>query len=262
MSVRLILAAALVAAIPVSANAQARPPASVVVADERQNRIEALERELVEATAAQEELQRELFEARREITRLRSMVNDLAAVRDAQDEIAAPPPAEGSAPPAASETPRAPAAAPPPAPPPRQTGSLGELPASATPGDAGAAYTRARMLLNNGRYAEAEAAFVDFLRVHPNAETVGDVRYLLAFTQLARNDFQPAAQGFLEYLQRTPNGPRAPEALVRLGMALGGMERTDQACAAFRDLASRYPRASQSVRDLAAREARALRCSA
>lgn len=247
---------------------RAAPITMPAPADVRQDRIEELERQLQESTAAQEDLQRQLIEAQREVARLQAMVNDLAVVRDAHDAAQTGQGGGGAAPasPPAAPVDQAPApraqAAPPPAspPPPAQVGQLGTLPASDLPGDAGEAYSRARTLLTNGRLAEAEAAFQDFLTRFADAPTAADGRFWYAFTLLARNNYEPAAQGFLDYLRRTPSGPRAPEALVRLGMALGGMDRTDQACGAFRDLPRRYPHAAQAVRDLAARESRALRC--
>jgi hypothetical protein len=45
-------------------------------------------------------------------------------------------------------------------------------------------------------------------------------------------------------------------------MALIGMGERQQGCAAFASLTESYPNASQNVRNLAAREARAARCAA
>jgi tol-pal system protein YbgF len=146
--------------------------------------------------------------------------------------------------------------------PPAQTGSLGTLPASQLPGEAGPAYSRARETLMRGNYAEAEAAFSEFLQVHGDAATAPDARYWFAFTLLARNNFTDAAANFVTYLQAYPNGPRAPDAQVRLGIALAGMGQNRQACSAFNALPRRYPRAPQAVRDLAQREAAALSCTA
>ena len=59
-----------------------------------------------------------------------------------------------------------------------------------------------------------------------------------------------------------PNGVRAPDAQVRLGMALAGLGDRQRACAAWADIPRRYPRAPQRVRDDATREARASHCPA
>lgn len=263
----------LFAAAPAIAQTRLPPPA-YGTADQQQDRVEDLQRQLTQAEGENETLQRQLNEANREITRLRAMVGELSSVNQ---QLSTPPP-EGAQAPAAGAAPapqgglrpggsaeaapsglnQAQRAA---------TGTLGSMPAgaadTATPVmDPADAYSRARELLVDGAYAEAEAAFGDFLERYPRAETAADARFWFAFTLLARNNYQDAAANFVRYLQDTPQGPRAPEAQVRLGMALAGMEQRTQACQAFGSLTRRYPNAPRNVRDLATREARAAQCSA
>jgi len=249
----------------------ALPPPSYGNADARQDRIEELEAQLRDATAETERLQFEIIQRDREIRRLNAMVGELAGVN--QDLSAGTPPPQSAAPPAGgvqrppgdeqsslTDAQR------------RATGTLGTVPAGTQPATqtraaepaptAEQSYSRARELLVNGNYAEAEVAFGDFLEAHPNASTAADARFWFAFTQLARNNYQDAANNFLLYLERNGQGPRAPEAQVRLGMALVGMGQTQRACSAFASLARRYPNAARNVRDLAAREARAAQCAA
>lgn len=254
-----------------SAVAQTRlpPPTVPAQADARQDRIEELESQLRDAEARNEQLQRQLFEAQREITRLNGIVGELAGVNQS---LSAPPPegTEGAAPPAGGTArPGGSAEVAPPTLNGAQraaTGTLGTMPADAAPAapvlDAADVYSRARELLVNGEYAEAEAAFGDFLARYPNADTAADARFWFAFTLLARNNYEDAASNFVTYLRETPQGPRAPEAQVRLGMALVGMDRQREACQAFASLTRRYPNAARNVRDLAAREARAAQCAA
>lgn len=262
-----LVAAGFLFASPALAQTQLPPPA-YGQADARQDRIEELETQLREATAENERLQFEIIQRDREITRLRGMVGELAGV----NQSLATPPAEGQAP-AATPTPpnrgggQASNANPAPATlneaQRAATGTLGTMPASAAspPREPGPEYSRARELLVNGQYAEAELAFAGFLEAFPRAETAADARFWLAFTQLARNNYEDAAANFLSYLQNSRNGPRAPEAQVRLGMALVGMGQQRQACGAFASLATRYPNAPRNIRDLATREARAAQCA-
>jgi tol-pal system protein YbgF len=226
------------------------PPPAYGQADARQDRIEELEAQLRESTAENERIQFQLIQAQRELRRLQGMVSELTGVNQA---LSTPEPGAEVAPPAAppaSGTPQ-----------PRQTGQLGTLPADQLPGDAGQAYSRARELLVNGRNAEAEAAFEEFLRRFPDADTAADARFWFGYTLLARNNFADAAGSFVQYLERWPRGPRAPEAQVRLGMALFGMGEQRRACAAFSSLGSRYPNADANVRRLAQREAGVARCA-
>jgi tol-pal system protein YbgF len=260
----LIAAAGLFMSAEAAAQPRQPPPAPTISADQWQDRVEDLERQLRDATAENERQQYELLQAQREITRLRALVGELSAVNQSLSQGAPPetPPTGG-----ASVNNRAPAPTPapapaPPPPPPQQTGSLGTLPADALPGDAGVAYSRARQLLVNGQLAEAEVAFGEFLRAFPDAETAADARFWFAYTLLARNNHRDAASSFVQYLQVAPNGPRAPEAQVRLGMALVGLGELQQGCGAFSSLGRRYPNAPRNVRDLAVRESRAANCPA
>lgn len=265
----IIAAAGFLFALPAAAQTRLPPPAASTSADARQDRIEELEAQLRDAEARNEELQRQLNEATRNANRLQGLVDEavgvnrslqegLTAPADGQQPAATTPRSGGSADAAPSGLNDAQRAA---------TGNLGAVSASrvdtATPVmDPADAYSRARELLVNGQYAEAEVAFDDFLQRYPQANTAADARFWFAFTQLARNNYQDAAANFLRYLQDTPQGPRAPEAQVRLGMALAGMEQRQQACAAFGSLARRYPNAPRNIRDLAARESRAAQCAA
>lgn len=257
-----LAAAGFLLAAPAAAQTQLPPPA-YGNADSRQDRIEELENQLRDATAENERLQYEILQRDREITRLRGMVGELAGVNQSLAAGETPSTDQPSSTPGASsrgqgdevsslnEAQR------------RATGALGSVPAAASPPmDAADAYSRARELLFNGQYAEAEIAFGNFLEQHPNADTAADARFWFAFTQLARNNYQDAAANFVQYLQTTPQGARAPEAQVRLGMALVGMGQRQQGCSAFASLARRYPNASRNVRDLAAREARVAQCAA
>jgi len=268
-----IAAAGFLFATPALAQTRLPPPTQSATADARQDRIEELEAQLRDAEARNEQLQRQLNEANRNVNRLQGLVDEAVGVnRSLQEGLTAP--ADGAAPPATSGGGgQANNAAPP-----SQTalndaqrnatGTLGSMPASRGPDtatpvmDPADAYSRARELLVDGNYAEAEVAFGDFLERYPQAPTASDARFWFAFTLLARNNYQDAATNFVQYLRDTPQGPRAPEAQVRLGMALAGMDQRQQACSAFSSLARRYPNAPRNVRDLAAREARAAQCAA
>ncbi|MGE0595815.1 MAG: tol-pal system protein YbgF [Hyphomonadaceae bacterium] len=274
----IIAAAGFAFALPAAAQTQLPPPAAYAPADARQDRIEELEAQLRDATAENERVQYQLMQANREITRLRAMVGELSAVNDSAVQSLQNPDAQPGEEVVRPQGDQRSSVAPSPsgAPAPsglnaaqqRATGTLGSISETALPAppqpvrDAADDYSRARELLNNGELAEAEVAFADFLQRYPDESTSADARYWYAFTLLARNNHADAAANFVTYLQGNAQGPRAPEAQVRLGMALAGMGQQRQACGAFGQLTRRYPNASRSVRDLAAREARAANCAA
>jgi tol-pal system protein YbgF len=266
MSMVLVRAAAVACALvclTVSAGAQELRPPGALTPTQRQDRVEELERLLQQATDENERLQHQLRQAQAEVRRLQSMVSDLAAVRDARDEIesGASESRPSAQPPPAPARERQSQRAPPPSAPPQQ-GSLGTLSASDLPNDPAVAYQQARELLLNGQTRQAEQAFSDFLARHANDSHAPEARYWHSFVLLARDAHQEAADGFVAYLRNNPRGQRAADALFRLGVALKGLGRNQQACQAFTDLPTRYPQAARSLRDQAVRERTALRCRA
>lgn len=263
----LCAAAGFLFAMPALAQTRLPPPTMPAGAEARQDRIEELEGQLRDAEGRNEDLQRQLNEANREITRLRGLVDEAVGVnRSLQDGLAAPP--EGGLPTAGSRPGGSADVAPSTLNEAQQraTGTLGTMPADALPAtpvlDSGDAYARAYEMLLDGNYPEAEVAFDDYLERYPQADNRAEARFWFAYTQLARNNYTDAAANFVQYLRDTPRGPRAPEAQVRLGMALAGMGQQTQACQAFGSLVTRYPNAPRTIRDLATRESRAARCAA
>ncbi len=256
-----------------AASAQTQlPQPQYGTADVRQDRIEELERQLTQSTAENEQLQRQLNERDREIQRLRSMVGELAGV----NQQLSTPPTDGAPEPSGGTTtpnrPRAEAA-------PStlnqaqqaRTGTLGTIPADSVPESPAQAttpaptavelYDQAQARLAAGDYDQAETAFAEFLAAYPNVTQTANARFWYAFTLHAQRNFQDAAANYVTYLQRAPRGPRAPEAQVRLGMALISMGQRQQGCAAFASLPRQHPNAPANVRQLAAREARAANCA-
>ncbi len=228
-------------------------------ASARQDRIEELEFLVRQTTAENERLQLELRSARQEVERLQRIVNDLAAAQQALDEIEA-----GHADPAetpATEEERIAAL--------REaaTGVLGTLPTETVhnPEAAAAAFREARQLLLSAPLPDAQAAFAQYLIDYPTGDDAPDARYWHAFTLLGQGDYRNAADAFAEYLERHGEdpGPRnqAPAALLRLGIALAGINMREDACTAFRDAAA-HQRASQTTRQQAAQEARRNGCAA
>jgi tol-pal system protein YbgF len=263
--VRAATAACALVCLAVSADAQELRPPGVLTPAQRQDRVEELERLLQQSTDENERLQHQLRQAQAEVRRLQSMVSDLAAVRDARDEIgsgASESRSPAPSPPPARDRQSQRTPPPPPAPTPAQQGSLGTLPASDLPSDPAVAYQQARELLLNGQTRQAEQAFSDFLSRYSNDSHAPEARYWHSFVLLARDAHQEAADGFVAYLRGNPRGQRAADALFRLGVALKGLGRNQQACQVFTDLPARYPQAARSLRDQAARERTALRCRA
>lgn len=264
-SLRAAAAACLVLCAAPAAAQEVRPAPSGPAVNALQDRVEDMERQLQEANDRADRAEHRARLAEAEVRRLQAMVNDLAAVRDAMDEIEE----ESSLtdePPRRGDRSEAPSTE-------RAQGSLGTLPASdieeselaggagpmVEPGDV---YDRAYGLLLSGDYPEAERSFEDFLARYPNDAHAPDARYWHAFALLARRAYRDAALGFSDYIEQNPRGRYAPDAMVRFGVALRGAGMNDAACQAFGDFRRQYPRANQALRDIAARESAAAQCGA
>lgn len=145
--------------------------------------------------------------------------------------------------------PAAPAAAPPPA----QTASL---PA----GSPKEQYDYALSLLQKGEYDKAEGALSAFLKANPKDGLANNARYWLGETYYVRGDFRKAVEVFLDSYQADPKGPKAPDGLLKMAMALGKLDKKRESCLTFTKLNQEFPEASPNIKKAAEREGKALGC--
>ncbi len=108
-------------------------------------------------------------------------------------------------------------------------------------------YTFARSLLTRLDYVSAEIAFQEFLKINPEDALAGNAYYWLGETYYVRKNYSEAAGSFYEGYQRFPSGNKAPDNLLKLGMSLGKMEQTDDACATLGELLDQFPNAEERI---------------
>lgn len=225
--------------------------------------------EIEELKARVLELQRKAVTAEVEIARLREEMSRLRGGAPASASASAPRPAGVPA------TPPAAPPAPPPAPPtfrpaPPATGieesdlepappSGAILPPAAAPGEAGARppsqpitalepvtaaaqslYDRAYTLYHQGRYAETETAFREFLQRHPRSELADNASYWVGESQYARGDLRSARQTFQDTVERYPTGNKTADALLKVGQCFEGLGDRDSARAAYDAVLERF----------------------
>jgi len=116
--------------------------------------------------------------------------------------------------------------------------------AALTPQDA---YAEAFALLRQAKYDEASVALQAFVDEHPDHELASNARYWLGETYYVRSEFVRAAEIFFEAYRLAPQGPKAPDTLLKLGMALGNLGKPAEACAAFAKLSQEYPNPSAAI---------------
>ncbi len=135
--------------------------------------------------------------------------------------------------------------------------AAGALPAD---GDALALYQDGRKLLLQARLPDAEGVFADFLQRFPEHELANNARHWLAASLAGQGKHGPAAQQFLLAYEKAPEGPKAPDNLLKLARALAALDKREEACIALSRLARKHKDAPQPVTAAAEVEGRQLQC--
>lgn len=156
----------------------------------------------------------------------------------------------------------APAATLPPTAVPPQPSAAQPPPAIPPSGEARGDYDIAYAYLIQRQYDQAEAGFRRFLQSHPKDRLAPDAVYWLGETFMQRNRPREAAEQFLKVSTDYSRAGKAPDAMLKLGVALGALGARDQACATFAELERKYPAAPASVKQGADREQKRARCAA
>lgn len=133
-------------------------------------------------------------------------------------------------------------------------GSLGTLPASRLPGEAGALFAEAKNRLIRLDYPGAEEAFQSFIGQFSSDPQAGEAHFWLGEALHQQQAYAESGAAYTTMIRSYPDDVRAPDALVRLARAMRFLGETGKACTALDTLPKRYPEATKVVRDLAAVE--------
>jgi tol-pal system protein YbgF len=150
-----------------------------------------------------------------------------------------------------------PAALPPPSRNPGASAALTTLPPSATPKDEfdlGIGYMQRK------DYALAEETMRTFAQKYPSDPLIADSQYWLGESFFQRQLYRDAAESFLAVTTKFDKSAKAPDALLRLGQSLAALKEKEAACAAFGEVARKYPRASSGVKQAVDREQKRVKC--
>lgn len=202
------------------------------------SRIDDLEQSLRRLNGENETLQRDLGQARSELSSQRSRAEALDQRLAALEKKAAD--AEAAAL----------AAATPPPPPPPPTANAADT------------FAAARKLLNDGDTAGAEAGFTDYVARFGSTPRAPEARYWLGKTLTARRAHADAADNYLAAVRGWPQTAWAPDALVELSRALLALGNAGGACQTLAELPKRYPKAPTAVVGRAASTKTQAKCAA
>lgn len=127
--------------------------------------------------------------------------------------------------------------------------------------DPNAQFSAAMEVLYRGDYESGALALQSYVTQHPNSGKTGEAYYWLGEAHLAQKAYREAAQAFLTAVQKYPKDPKAPQALVKLGVTLIAGGQKSEGCGQLNAVREVFPKASQSVLDLARREQQKAGCN-
>ena len=111
-----------------------------------------------------------------------------------------------------------------------------------------------------GDYDLAEQSFRAWLQNFSDHELVLDARFWLAESLFQQSKNREAANEFLDVYKSAPEGRKAPDALMKLGVSLAALGERDAACATFSEMKNKFPDASPILSDRVARESKKAGC--
>ena len=97
-------------------------------------------------------------------------------------------------------------------------------------------YQSAFSLLEEARHEEAHEAFSRFIDANPTHGLAQNAAYWRAESLYARQMYPEAAKAYALNLRQYPEGRKAPDNMVKLGLALLKLGRAEEACRAFEQL--------------------------
>ncbi|MGB3457158.1 MAG: tol-pal system protein YbgF [Litorimonas sp.] len=122
------------------------------------------------------------------------------------------------------------------------------------PAEAAALLSTGKTRLAEGDYVGAETALLDYLIAAPLSPEAGEAQFWLGESYFVRGQYNTAAEAYIAAMRATPDGDKAPDALVKLGASLRELGQVGEACTALQSFDDQFPGASQAARDKAARE--------
>ena len=114
-------------------------------------------------------------------------------------------------------------------------------------------FNRANAALEGGEYERAAELFQNFTDTYQGGPLTGEAHLLRGQALQSLGLTSSAARAYLESYSGSPNGPRAPDALLRLGLALDGLGQSQEACITLGEVTLRYPASAASLEAQAAR---------
>lgn len=108
-------------------------------------------------------------------------------------------------------------------------------------GDADAQFAAGSDAIQRGNFAFAEEQFRQFIALYPSDPRAPDAVNWLGEALLQRGAYDDAATVLVSGFEKYQNSARAPDILLRLGVAFVGADNADAGCRAFFEIGKRFP---------------------
>ncbi len=138
------------------------------------------------------------------------------------------------------------------------SGSLNDLGGSAS--SAEDLYTQGLEALKYGDSALAEQNFQLILNKYPSNTLAGNAQYWLGEVYYKEKNFAKAAVAFGKGYESYKNGNKGADSLYKLGLSMSQLGKKSEACLAFKNLPTEFPKASADLKQKAKTQALQLGC--
>jgi len=102
-------------------------------------------------------------------------------------------------------------------------------------------YDTALSYLKDGKFDEAEQKFANFIQTQPKHKLRENALFWYAESFYRRNNFNQSAINYLKSYKEYPKGPKAADALLKLSLSLGNLNKSKEACSVLDKLDSEFP---------------------
>lgn len=121
-------------------------------------------------------------------------------------------------------------------------------------------YQEAIRLLSRTDYAGAETAFQAIIDQYPEDGLAGNAHFWLGEIYMKQQNYQRAAVAFARGYKAFPDGNKAADSLLKLGVAFAAMDKRAEACATFERLSRELDAAPAHILDRLPEEQARLDC--
>lgn len=140
-------------------------------------------------------------------------------------------------------------------------GVLGTLAQGGGGGDpAETLYESAFTDVRESKYDSAERKLKTFMSKYSTHPLAANAQYWLSETYYVRGDYRQAAKMFAQGYQDYPQGQKAADSLLKLGLSLSKLGKTEDACLSLQQLQKEFPGDSSPVNRRGQQEIKALGC--